>query len=536
MLPQKNSDKTVNKPQFPAYLPASSARRLPPPTEENVKFRVCLGRSMHKSSGTQSTAGVETQPLTAKQLLAELAHSPGQLLWIGPPCRHALIVHTYQSPGTRTVPLAQPTETAEQTRLARPAAFTPTIPLADAGWHAIVVSGIWCGLNPLAIWDQLATALQAGGLVVLICQEATASRMPRWQDYLIEIGHRCGFESLTLNSDGVHEGTAQESETIHVLRKLHTQPRWELRHARPSNSQAIAALFSEVFGHRISQALWEWKYGDDRGHAVIAVRNGAVVAHYGGIYRDILLTGQPDWAFQICDVMVHPKERGVMTRQGPFLLTAAIGAEIFGPLGFGFPNARAMAVAEKMGLYAPVGRLATVTWVAGEPGVRWKTALRLLDQSHPADAAVVNGVWSAMAGDLAGAVVGVRDWRYLVHRYLNHPENCYEVIAVMSRWTRRWLGIMVLRKLETSVELLDVIAPLTAIPALVDQARRLAALWGKPSVYCWITVNYVHRFLVHGGVQSDPDVTIPTSVWTQDERAHLFKDKWWLMSGDTDFR
>lgn len=40
-----------------------------------------------------------------------------------------------------------------------------------------------------------------------------------------------------------------------------------------------------------------------------------------------------------------------MTRKGPFLLTAATSAEIYGPLGFGFPNARAMLVAGKMGLY-----------------------------------------------------------------------------------------------------------------------------------------------------------------------------------------
>ena len=492
---------------------------------------------MHKSSGTQSTVGVETQPISAEKFLAELAHSPEQLLWIGPPCRHALVVHIYQSPGTRTVPLAPSTETAEQKRLARPVAFTPTIPLLDtAGWHAIVVSGIWSGLNPLAIWDQLATALQTGGLVVLICQEATASRMPRWQDYLIEIGRRCGFESLMLSSDGVHESSAQESETIHVLRKLRTQPRWELRHARASNSQAIAELFSEVFGHRISQAFWEWKYGDDHGHAVIAVRNGKVIAHYGGIYRDILIGGVQEWAFQICDVMVHPNERGVMTRQGPFLLTAATGAEVYGPYGFGFPNARAMQIAEKMGLYAPVGTMSTVTWNAGTTRARLGTRLRILTPNCNRDKHLVEKLWKLMSRDLSDAVVGYRDWAYIQRRYLEHPQYRYEVIAVVSRLTNSPLGVLVLRKFEESVELMDIVAPLNKIPVLVDQARRLAGLWGKASVYCWITNKQTKNFMVQGAKEGDLDVSIPTSVWTKDARALVFENRWWLMSGDTDFR
>ena len=360
--------------------------------------------------------------------------------------------------------------------------------------------------------------------------------MPGWRDNLIEIGHRCGFKSLPLDSDGIDDGIAQESEAIHVLRKLHTKPRWELCHARSSNFQDISSLFLEVFGHRISKPLWEWKYGDDRGHAVIAVRNGVVVAHYGGIYRDILLCGQPEWAFQICDVMVHPKERGVMTRQGPFLLTAATCAEIYGPLGFGFPNARAMLVAEKMGLYAPVGRLASVTWPAGDPKAHWATTPRVLKRDAPQDAALVDRVWAQMAVDLRSDVIGLRDWAYIKRRYLEHPENRYEVVAVCSRWTRRPIGVLVLRQLESSVELLDVVAPLQAIATLIDHARRLTARWGKESVYCWITANQVQHFLIHGGVQGDPDVAIPTSVWTQDARAHVFKDKWWLMSGDTDFR
>lgn len=80
------------------------------------------------------------------------------------------------------------------------------------------------------------------------------------------------------------------------------------------------------------------------------------------------------------------------------------------------------------------------------------------------------------------------------------------------------------------------IGPLASLPMLIDQARRLTALWGLPYLYCWITKNYLPPFLACAGKEEIINVTIPTSCWTNDPRAEVFKDKWWLMSGDTDFR
>ncbi len=389
-------------------------------------------------------------------------------------------------------------------------------------------------IHPLALWDQLGKWLAQESVVVLVGHEPTdkPARMPQWLDYLSAIGARCGFVA----QDTVEDDPPTEPRSfLRVYRKA-PAPRWQLRHVRTGDFDAIATLFQEVFGHPISRELWAWKYANGHGNGVVAARQGSLVAHYGGMYRDILLFGEPEWAFQICDVMVHPKERGVMTRQGPFLLTAAIGAEIYGPLGFGFPHPRAMEVAQKMGLYAPVGRMVEVRWQAASAARRWSTRLRVLARENAGDHTLVDGVWRQMAADLVTEAVGLRDWAYLERRYLDHPHNHYELIAVLSRWTGRPLGVLVLRRLDDGVELLDVVAPLRVLPELIDQARRLATLWGKPTVFCWITANQVHHFMVQDGVQTDVQVAIPTSVWTQDARAHVFKDKWWLMSGDTDFR
>jgi hypothetical protein len=405
---------------------------------------------------------------------------------------------------------------------------------ADVTFSAALVMNFSPQIHPLALWDQLYDRLDEGAVVILVGRLPIDAppRMPKWLEYAAAIGARCGFAEQPL-MNGAYD--IERSGFYRVFRKM-TIARWQLRHVRTSDFEAIATLFLEVFAHPISKALWSWKYANGHGDGVVAARNGTLIAHYGGMYRDVMLCGKPDWVFQICDVMVHPKERGVMTRQGPFLLTAATSAEIYGPLGFGFPNARAMEVAAKMGLYAEVGQMSEVRWEPSLPRFRLRTRLQLLVSGRADSQAVVETVWAAMANDLVDAVVGVRDWAFVEYRYFSHPHNRYEVLAVTSRLTGKPLGVMVLRRLEAMCELVDVIAPLANLTLVIDQARRLTGLWGMRYLYCWITKNQVQRFLATDGQEVGLNVSIPTSCWTADPRADIFKDRWWLMSGDTDFR
>ncbi len=389
-------------------------------------------------------------------------------------------------------------------------------------------------IHPLALWGQFDHWLADSAPVVFMgsTDANPNARMPNWLDYVAAIAARCGFVEQNVSELAAALGANQ---FIRAFRKA-AAPRWHLRHVREEHFDEIATLFQEVFGHPLSRDLWNWKYANGHGNAVVAARHGALIAHYGGMYRDVMLFGVPDWVFQICDVMVHPKERGVMTRQGPFLLTAATSAEIYGPLGFGFPNARAMQVAEKMGLYSEVGQMASIRWVPSAPRFRWKTRVHAVERASVTGRSQVNALWSEMAHDLRDGVVGVRDWDYVEHRYFGHPHNRYEVLVVTSRLTGKALGAMVLRRDGDACELLDVITPLANLPLVIDQARRLTGLWGLTDMYCWITKNQAQRFVDCGGVQGELNVTIPTSCWTDDPRANVFKDSWWLMSGDTDFR
>lgn len=405
-----------------------------------------------------------------------------------------------------------------------------------AGCHfdAVLIMDFSVAVHPLALFDQLDNLLKNDGAVMLVgaVDAIKSARLAHWLDYVVAIGKRCGYDLF----QPLPEDQLSESPFfVRVLRK-NLAPRWRISHVLPKDFPEISILFQEVFGHPMSRELWDWKYGKGRGNAVVARKEGGVVAHYGGMYRDILLCGKPDWAFQICDVMVHAKERGVLTRQGPFVLAAATCAEIYGPLGYGFPNKRAMQVAEKMGLYANAGQMAEVRWNPGSTNYRLRTRVRSLSlDDFVANRVLISQLWDQMARDLRDGVVGERNWDYLEHRYFHHPHNHYEVLLVSARFTGRPLGLAVLRRHEASCELLDVIAPLRNLGRVIDQATRMTGCWGLPFLYCWITSNYLPLFLVCDGQEHALDISIPTSCWTSDPRSDLLKGKWWLMSGDTDF-
>jgi len=432
---------------------------------------------------------------------------------------YRLTLLRWRDPDNETLPAAGAKGELLQVRLAGPAA-------TGMRFDAVLALDLAADVHPLALFDELDGVLASPGMVIL----AGAGLRSFWLDHAAALALRCGF---TLEAPS---GDAVGNASVLVFRRAASAPRWRVGHVLPQNFPEVAALFQQVFGHPLSPALWDWKYGSGRGNAVAVRKDSKLVGHYGGMYRDILVEGKPERVAQICDVMVHSHERGVLTRQGPFSLMGSTWPEVYGPLGFGFPNRRAMRVAEKMGIYTEVGKMTEVRWQPSSARVRMATRVRSLLRSEAADRVLVHPLWNAMANDLQGSAVGVKNWDFLERRYFSHPHNHYEVLLVTARLTGKPLGIMVLRRLEGACELLDVVGPLSSLALLIDQARRMTRCWGLPHLYCWITTNHAQRFVDCGGTQQALDVSVPASSWTQNPRSELFKDKWWLMAGDTDFR
>ena len=389
-------------------------------------------------------------------------------------------------------------------------------------------------VHSLDLFDKVFEAMEFGGRVLLVGMKLPEQslRLTNWLSHTSTIAQRCGFDLLGEKLFATDSGT----ESFVLTYSKSKSPRWKLSHVTEQDFEAVADLFQSVFGHPLRRELWNWKYANGKGNAIVARSHGDVVAHYGGIYRDVLRQGEPYWVFQACDVMVKASERGILTRQGPFFLTAATAAELYGPPAYGFPTARHTLVTTKFGLSCEVGKMVEFRWkpVSSRP--------LLLSKCRPVDASDIeqhrriDAMWKALAADLRDAVVGVRSWAYIEKRYVQHPLNRYSIFEVSSRLTNRPLGAIVLRRLEDSCELLDVIGPLKNFSALILHAQRLAALWKLPYVYCWSTVNFSSVFETNGATREMLDLSVLTSCWTPDAQVERYKDRWWLTSGDTDFR
>jgi hypothetical protein len=327
------------------------------------------------------------------------------------------------------------------------------------------------------------------------------------------------------------------------MNESHAEPagRWRVTDVPAQLDPALAELFRSAFDHDMSPELWHWKYGAGRGNSVATFDGQRLVAHYGGIYRPGLALGRPIRLVQIADVMVRPESRGILTRRGAFFRAATYYAEHYvgpgrpGELAFGFPNRKAARLGALLRIYAPMDQLVEYQW---QPGRDWRCrayrARPLQALAESVAARVVERLWRAMSRDLAGALVAVRDWGYLCHRYLEHPTHRYQVLVV-SRFASRPCGVIVLRCHQEACELLDLIGPLAMVPALVAKARQFAAARGMPRLYAWMTRSHGAALAAAGGEERPLDIEIPTIVWGGIPIAPELKGRWWLTSGDTDF-
>ena len=328
--------------------------------------------------------------------------------------------------------------------------------------------------------------------------------------------------------------------------KVQTSPRWQIAALRRQDREAVKTLFSEVFAPQVmSDALWEWKYGDNRGLGIVAWLGDKLVAHYAASTRSILYFGVPKLAAQICDVMVDRKERSRLRRagHGVFALTAATFAECFmgygalTELGFGFPTERAMKVAERLGLYAPVGKMVELQWSPTRGKPAFQTRLSFL-QSEPVQriAKLVDGLWNNMAPCFTHSLIGARDWRYVQHRYFSHPENNehYKLLLISNRLTGKAKAMVVLCCGDDRCLIADFIGHVKYIGATVAEVRRMAALWGMKQVLVWITENFASVFPTQDAEQQDMGIQIPHSIWSYGVKREVVDGRWWLMAGDTE--
>ena len=106
------------------------------------------------------------------------------------------------------------------------------------------------------------------------------------------------------------------------------------------------------------------------GAGVVVREDDEIVAYFGGMERRILFNGVPVTAFQSGDSMVAREHRGTLSKRGPFFLSVAAFQDRYLGNGrpylisYGFPNERAMRLAERLGMYTQIGALFEIYWPA----------------------------------------------------------------------------------------------------------------------------------------------------------------------------
>lgn len=318
------------------------------------------------------------------------------------------------------------------------------------------------------------------------------------------------------------------------------QPRWRPAWVRREQKGVWHDLFKASFGYGMSPLVWEWKYRDADRLGVGVWSGDDLVAFYGGMPRAISYLGKPAMAIQIGDVMVHPSQRGVLTRSGPFQIAAAtfieqqIGFDRPNLLAFGFPEDKAVRLGERIGLYAQVDSMTEVRW----PALRRRTILQAFARPvSDSNAAAVDKLWEEMKRALQNSIVGVRDWAFVRSRYLIHPLRPYSVFLVRRRFSGAAVGVVVLRdRQEQGVELVDIVAPPERFQELLDVGRRYAGKLGRAEVFTWITTSHRAMLAATEGRQIPLSLVIPVTIWSPGPTPDELRGHWWLMAGDTDFR
>ncbi len=356
---------------------------------------------------------------------------------------------------------------------------------------------------------------------------------------------------LTITRTGPHAGFADQDLTamLAVLAPLcgfalldNQQPVIRLqRLAEPGLRVASAtlqdipgllALFASCFGSPMSETLWCWKYRQHGHHAVVWHR-GQIIAHDGGITRRTLLFGREVLATQNGDVMVAPQARGLLTRQGAFYRAAAAYATAYCGygrrhlIGVGFPNRRAMVIAQRLGLYRAVGEM--VEWrLQAQPA---PSALLLAD-GQPEDR-LIDGLFATMAQAMGDGIVGIRDSVYCHHRYLAHPTEHYLWLTLATPAGEQ-LGLVIAREQEGRLLIMDLIARPDHFPILLQHAAHRAWQRGLPHVALWLPA---HRrpWLGALGETHPLGIVIPTNSFSPGPPTDNLQDRWWLTAGDTDF-
>ena len=129
---------------------------------------------------------------------------------------------------------------------------------------------------------------------------------------------------------------------------------FRIREAEAADAAGIRRLFARVFGAEMTAEEWDWKFAlnPDGWLGTVAVRDGDIVGNYAGWAMRFRLEGEERLVYSVGDVATDPSVRALGGRRGVYRSMADAFYEIVAargvPFCFGFPNARALEISNRI--------------------------------------------------------------------------------------------------------------------------------------------------------------------------------------------
>jgi hypothetical protein len=313
-----------------------------------------------------------------------------------------------------------------------------------------------------------------------------------------------------------------------------------------SDMDAVLRLHQQVFSSAVNVDWYAWKYQAGLGEAVGVFHDGALIAHCAGLPRSFCRNGEKLACMQIGDVMVAPQWRGILTRRGPFfhvsqqLYQSRLGKEHRFALGYGFPSARHLTLANKTGLLWDAGTVHELKWRLSAQGPQpgsWLWRTDFMVPQDPSFDAIISNAWKKMQRSAGSRMLGERDVSYVRWRFEDRPDQ-NAVFWLFSRpWRAAPLGMAVMSPVTPgqAVHWLDWIGPIDQMGLASILCQAEAGRQGATEMLTWAS-KAVQDQLAASGITERNEVAkigVPTASDVPSAGIHALE--WWLMSGDTDF-
>ena len=263
----------------------------------------------------------------------------------------------------------------------------------------------------------------------------------------------------------------------------------EIRPLKEGEESSIRDLFALAFGIQLYEDEWRWKYrlAPWGSASMVAIQDGIIIAHYGGVRLPFRGGRTEHMAYEICDVMTHPEYRAMfLARRGAMVRAAELyESSIPMDFAFGFPSERHARLAT-IQLGVERNRFVSVLVKSVGEMRRKRTPLIKVAQGwNSVKAQEIDRMWNKIKQDYSLTIDKTSD--YIFWRYRDRPRRNYEVITFRTGLTNSLKGWAVINIVEKYLNVLDFFtSTLADFESLFVEIERIAKVREAERVRLWV--------------------------------------------------